>query len=103
MIQAQHMRVASYRAVCRPAVLLLLTIVACAGREKSATNTADPADIIFRHAAVYTVDAARSWASAVAIRNGRIAYVGSDSIPAGLIGPKTEVADLSGKMLLPGF
>jgi hypothetical protein len=58
---------------------------------------------VFRHGAVYTVDAARSWASAVAVRAGRIVYVGTDSLPPGLIGPHTEVVDLGGRMLLPGF
>jgi predicted amidohydrolase YtcJ len=52
---------------------------------------------------VYTVDAARSWASAVGVRGGRIVYVGSDSLPPGLIGPTTEVVELRGKMVLPGF
>jgi predicted amidohydrolase YtcJ len=59
--------------------------------------------MVFRRAAVYTVDAARSWASAVAIRAGRIIYVGSDSLPSGLTGPGTRVIDLQGKMMLPGF
>ncbi|HEY0493610.1 MAG TPA: amidohydrolase, partial [Candidatus Dormibacteraeota bacterium] len=68
-----------------------------------ATREAGPADLVFRHAAVYTVDAARSWASAVAIRNGRITYVGGDSIPPALIGPATEVVDLKGRMILPAF
>jgi predicted amidohydrolase YtcJ len=58
---------------------------------------------VFRHGAVYTVDAARSWASAVAVREGRIVYVGGDSLPAGLIGAATEVVDLAGRMVLPGF
>ena len=61
------------------------------------------ADIVLRRAAIYTVDAARSWASAVGVRDGRIVYVGSDSLPPGLIGPNTEVVDLGGKMVLPGF
>jgi predicted amidohydrolase YtcJ len=52
---------------------------------------------------VYTVDAARSWASAVAVRDGRIVYVGTDSVPAALIGPATEVVELAGAMVLPGF
>ena len=63
----------------------------------------EPADLIFRRGAVYTVDAARSWANAVAIREGKIVYVGSDSLPAGLAGPATEIVDLQGKMLLPAF
>jgi predicted amidohydrolase YtcJ len=52
---------------------------------------------------VYTVDAARSWATTVAVRNGLIVYVGSDSLPAELVGPSTEVVDLAGRMVLPGF
>ena len=52
---------------------------------------------------MYTVDAARSWATAVAVRDGRIVYVGGDSLPAGLVGPGTEVVDLAGGMVLPGF
>jgi hypothetical protein len=42
---------------------------------------AGPDSLVLRGGAVYTVDAARSWASAVAIRGGRIVYVGGDSLP----------------------
>ncbi len=80
----------------------LLGLVACAETGPK-SPTVLPADLVFRGAAVYTVDAARSWASAVGIRDGRIVYVGSDSLPSGLIGPETEVVDLGGKMVLPGF
>ena len=80
----------------------LLGLVACAETGPK-SPTVLPADLLLRGAAVYTVDAARSWASAVGIRDGRIVYVGSDSLPSGLIGPKTEVVDLGGKMVLPGF
>lgn len=52
---------------------------------------------------MYTVDAARSWATAVAVRDGRIVYVGSDSVPDGLVNSDTEVMDLAGRMVLPGF
>jgi predicted amidohydrolase YtcJ len=52
---------------------------------------------------VYTVDPARTWAQAVAVKGGRIVSVGSDESVADLIGPKTEVHDLRGRMLLPGF
>ena len=36
------------------------------------------ADLVFVNGAVYTVDAARSWAQAVAVQDGRIATVGTD-------------------------
>jgi hypothetical protein len=58
---------------------------------------------VLRGGVVYTVDAARSWATAVAVKDGRITYVGGDSVPGGLIGPETEVIDLAGQMVLPGF
>lgn len=61
------------------------------------------ADIVFRNGAVYTVDATRSWAEAVAVRDGRITYVGVETGLAKLIGPNTRSIDLKGKMLLPGF
>ena len=49
------------------------------------------------------MDSARRWAGAVAVRDGRIVYVGPDTLPPGLAGPATEVIDLAGGMLLPGF
>jgi len=62
-----------------------------------------PADLALTGGAVYTVDAARSWASAVAVRDGRIVYVGSDAGVRPFVGEKTRVVPLSGRMLLPGF
>jgi len=52
---------------------------------------------------VYTMDAARRWASAVAVSQGRIVAVGTDADVRELIGRGTEVVDLGGRMLVPGF
>ncbi|HEY2551921.1 MAG TPA: amidohydrolase [Streptosporangiaceae bacterium] len=62
-----------------------------------------PADILLTGGAVYRVDAARSWAQAVAVRGDRIAAVGSDAAVRALAGPATRIIDLAGRMLLPGF
>jgi predicted amidohydrolase YtcJ len=62
-----------------------------------------PADLVFRGGHAYLVDAARSWAGAVAVADGRIAAVGTDAEVSALIGPETEVIDLMGRMLVPGF
>jgi len=63
-----------------------------------------PADVIFRNGDVYTMDPQRPWARGVAVREGVIAAVAdTDAMPAGVIGPKTRVIDLGGRMLLPGF
>jgi len=61
------------------------------------------ADLAFVNGAVYTVDASRRWASAVAVSGGRIVSVGSDDDVRELVDGGTEVLDLRGRMLLPGF
>ena len=61
------------------------------------------ADLAFVNGDVYTVDAARSWAQAVAVRDGRITAVGTDAQIRDLVDTSTEVVDLRGRMLLPGF
>ena len=62
-----------------------------------------PADLILKNGAIYTVDAARSWAQAVVVRDGRIVYVGDDAGSDAFAGSGTKVVDLEGKMVLPGF
>lgn len=59
------------------------------------------ADLVFTGGPVFTSDAVRSRASAVAVGGGRIVAVGRDVDD--LIGPATEVVDLGGRMLVPGF
>ncbi len=63
----------------------------------------DYADLVFRGGDVYTVDAARSWVRAVAVRDGSIVATGTDDELDELIGSGTEVVDLAGRMLIPGF
>src|SRR5689334_1776570 len=62
-----------------------------------------PADLVLTRGAVYTVDAARTWAQAVAISGGQIAAVGTDAEMRPHVGPRTEVVNLRGRMVLPGF
>ncbi len=49
------------------------------------------------------MDAARSWARAVAVKDGAIVAVGTDDEIRPLVGPRTEVVPLAGRMLMPGF
>jgi predicted amidohydrolase YtcJ len=63
----------------------------------------ESADLVFRGGTVYTLDSDRSWATAVAIAAGTIVAVGADSDVERWIGPGTEVVELAGRMLLPGF
>ena len=78
-------------------------LAVCLGIGASAAPRPEPAELVLRGAAVYTVDGARSWAEAVAVSKGRIVFVGADSAAQGWIGPSTKVMDLSGQMVLPAF
>jgi len=61
------------------------------------------ADRVYRNGVVFTSDARSSMAEAVAIREGRIVYVGSNGGVAPFIGSSTKVTDLKGAFLMPGL
>lgn len=60
-------------------------------------------DLILHNAKVWTVDAAQPLAEAVAVGGGRIVKVGSSRDVLSLRSGKTQVIDLNGRLLLPGF
>lgn len=61
------------------------------------------ADTVLTNGLIYTVDRENSVAQALAIRAGRIAYVGSQQGVQALIGTATKVIDLQGRMVMPGI
>ena len=61
------------------------------------------ADLIVTNAKVWTVDPALPRAQAVAVWRDRIVAVGSNAEVDLWRGPKTDVIDAGGKLLLPGF
>ncbi|GJG87909.1 amidohydrolase [Gemmatimonadetes bacterium T265] len=61
------------------------------------------ADLVVVNARVYTADAGRPLATALAVRGGRLAFVGDDGGARALRGPATRVVDLGGRTVLPGL
>ena len=61
------------------------------------------AETILRNGRIYTVDTQNPWAEAVAIAGGKLVAVGSDLEIDAFRGPGTRVADLGGRMVLPGI
>ena len=61
------------------------------------------ATVAFTNGAVYTMATSQPWAEAVAINGTKIVAVGSTASVQEQIGPKTQVIDLKGQMLMPGF
>lgn len=64
---------------------------------------ADKADYVFKNGAIYTIDAKNPTAQAIAVTGKKISYVGNDEGVQPFVGPRTQVIDLKGQMLLPGF
>jgi predicted amidohydrolase YtcJ len=82
---------------------ILLTVVAAAGAVGLIVQAQEPADLLLLNGRIYTVDTARPWAEAVAIRGDRIAGVGSTAEVKALAGPQTRTIDLRGAFVAPGF
>jgi hypothetical protein len=61
------------------------------------------ADRVYRNGTVFMADAKGSIAQAIAIREGRIVYVGSNEGVAPFIGPSTKVTNLEGRLVMPGL
>jgi predicted amidohydrolase YtcJ len=79
-------------AIARIAVLFLAATAAVAA----------PADRAYYHGSVFTADGAHRIVQAIAIRDGRIVYVGDDAGLAPFIGEGTVRIDLKGGFLMPG-
>lgn len=62
-----------------------------------------PADLIVTHARIYTVDDSHPFVSALAVRGGRIAFVGSEREALLLRGAQTRVVDAGGETIIPGM
>jgi predicted amidohydrolase YtcJ len=62
-----------------------------------------PADLVFLGGTVHTVDPDDRTCEAIAVRDGRIQVVGTDEEIRALVGEQTEVVDIAGRTVLPGF
>ncbi len=60
-------------------------------------------DTILVNGKILTVDPQSSIRSALAVREGRIAAIGSDADVRRLAGPKTRTIDLQGRTVIPGL
>ena len=81
-------------------VVGLTVIVACAA---APVAWAQHADLVARKGKLWTVDDDNPQAEALAVLDGRFIYVGPDAGVEQHIGPETEVIDLEGALVTPGF
>ena len=62
-----------------------------------------PADLVLTGGRIAMMDAARHFASAIAVRDGRVLAVGPEAAVAAHIGSRTRVIALRGRSVTPGF
>lgn len=82
--------------------LYILALVAFFGFSCS-SGPENPADSVFINGIIYTVDESNPKVEAVAVKDGMIQAVGTTAEIQQLVGENTEVVDLQGKTMTPGF
>jgi predicted amidohydrolase YtcJ len=75
-------------------------VAAVAAMTAQADNAAD---VVVSDARIYTQDAKHSIAQALALRDGKIVFVGSATEAQRFVGPKTQLEKLGGRLVLPGL
>jgi len=88
-----------------PALLITVGIARNPARSSSSTHptTSQSPDMVLLHGKILTVDAKDSIAQAVAIRQGKIVAVGTDSDIQPLVTSAAQVIDLHGRTATPGL
>lgn len=84
-------------------LLVSTCALASASGLAAAAPVEGPADLVVTNAAVWTGAADAPSATALAARGGRIVAVGSDADVRPIVGPNTQVLDLGGRRVVPGF
>jgi predicted amidohydrolase YtcJ len=83
------------------AAILFLSMAFGAYGQRQPSNA--PADLVFQHGKIITMDGQDQIVSAVAVIGNRIVAVGTDQEIEPWVGRGTTAVDLQGKSLLPGF
>ncbi len=79
-------------------VLLLVLMPAPASQP-----TQSAADVVFKNGNVYTANDKSPKAQAIAVKEDKIVFVGTNEAAQKYVGPNTRVVDLKGNTVLPGF
>jgi predicted amidohydrolase YtcJ len=66
-------------------------------------NAAEEVDLIFANGNIYTVNEQQPRAEAIAVKNQRIVFVGSNEDAKKFRSNETRIVDLGGKTVVPGF
>ncbi len=91
----------------KPFLAGVLSLLICSSGQAETLASADTinrsADTIYRNGTILTLNSQNDIAQAVAVRDGNIVAVGSDQDIEPLKDDQTQVVELQGKTLIPGF
>ena len=82
---------------------IAICFAGCVEKAPTAATDQQLADVVFTNAKVYTLNEDQEWATAVAVSDNMIVFVGDTDRADAFIGDETEVIDARGGMVLPGF
>jgi len=80
-------------------ILITISLFNCKGKKE----VKNPADLVLINGVISTVEDFNPSAEAVAVKNGKVFAVGLTSDIENFIGDSTQVIDLKGKFVMPGF
>ena len=94
-----------------PAIILAVCVSAAAALTALAAHspalrhqgTVPAADLVLMNGRIVTVEDTMPEAQAVAVRGGRIAAIGGSAVIGRYVGPATQLIDLKGQLVIPGF
>lgn len=83
--------------------ILVVFALAALAVPQTVWSAQSSADVVFTNGNVYTGVAKHPGAEAVAVRDGRIVFVGSSAKARAFVGKQTRVVDLEGSTVVPGL
>lgn len=85
------------------AIALIVTLLLLSPRVANPWAAAEAADVVFKNGNIYTVNERLPRAEAVAVKAGKIVFVGSNRDLKAYEGKGTRVVDLKGNTVVPGL
>ena len=86
-----------------PAVASSFAVAAMLSQMPAFAREPVKADLVLKNGRVYTVDGSHRIAEAMAVKNGKLVFVGDNRAVDAFVDRKTIVEDAGGKLILPGL
>ncbi len=83
--------------------IIILMLFFSLGLVSQTNSRSEMADLVLLNGTVWTVNPDQPWAEAVALKGDKILEASSSEEIKGMIGDNTQVIDLKGDLVLPGF